>query len=635
MKRSKNMTQYFQLADRIAGRQRQLSGQDTQTKKPTKLLSFDSSQLMSPDKNSSFLLSQLVSSPSPAKATPKKLLTHTPSKLLESPSQNTRSKQGVSPAVNLFKSPTSRYRLNSPRCQQLQTSVSRRQSPQVLAPASDTKGEQGSPETTPSKKDTVCGLISAGLDSPSQNTRLRTSQTPTRKSVRAALFAKSPRSNRVQSPHRSNYSPRTLATKFGSPCKQTASLRETRDSFSDADRSITNTVPSSVSQTEVQNNGVSKRRTQTDIISKTDVHDLENNVLVANLADSSSSNQITDQKQGQVSVRSDKSLQKTPSPRGKKVTKTPDSFDKWHRRKPRSCLSSPSVNKTIRSLNPVREKAEMNNELILKNLDGELKTESVLKPVLGTARNKRRLIQSPEKLSIESPSKRVKIAKKGSYALAQSTRGESQGFDPAGSFSDLSQLSNVSSDYFSVANDDVFLSQSQNSDSGVNKELETIDLARKTRVVQKSSLSGSQGFSSSQKALERMLSSDMHVFDSSDNERSDSPIFSSSRVSSQARTSAMSGECKLRSHDSDGFSVGSAMEVETASSSPKFSRISPGTKKYSPHVSAKSLMHLIQSPLLHSPEARSAKESLMTSPGQGTKVAPAAARSRRSLKMHN
>ncbi|WAR00363.1 TICRR-like protein [Mya arenaria] len=619
VKRTKNLSQYFQLADKIAGRQRQKSGpQSLATNKLSKLLSFDSSvEFKSPDKNSSFLLSQLVASPSPAKATPRKVLTATPSKLLlESPARNTRSR-GASPVVNLFKSPSTRTRHSSPEGrselsnpewkQRIANSATnhlrspRRQSPRVLVPDSDTKAVSKSPQSTPVKSP-ACGVIMFGLDSPSQNTRQKSSQTPTRHSVRAALFSRSPAVNRTQSPHRSAASPRVLFDKTESPTKiASCNISCLQKGF------------------ESQN--------------------------LFNVVKKGSENLISSGNKNNKSMN----LQKTPSPKVKKITKTPDSFDKWHRRKPRSTQCSPAVQKskpvsmtvlsqqdhgknilseTI-SQKEIKHETRKKRALIdspsklipspSKNLKGCENIEPSLEVI---TRNKRSLMMSPGK-STESPSKRRRLTTDVQRLIRNDTldslgRG-SQGFDTCEN--NLSQVSNTSMDYFSASNDEVFLSQSSSAGLSPNKKIsaKSYDNNRSTRLFSKNSslLSASQGMPSPRnKELQRLFSEGTLYSDVSDNERSESPIFS-------VRSRNKSGGKALVSHDSDGFNTNDIV------CSPKKVNMSPGAKKYSPNVSAKSLMHLIQSPLLRSGGGEKDKAN-----GSGNK-GNVAFKSRRSLKLNN
>ena len=615
VKRTKNMTQYFQLADRIAGRQRQKSGPQTEApNKPSRLLSFNSSvDFKSPDKNSSFLLSQLVSSPSPAKATPRKLLTATPSKLLESPSCNTRSRL-ASPMVNLFQSPSRRARAVSPRVKHtdtspelrntavarvLQSPARRKQSPRVFVAESDTKKETCSPQSTPVKSP-ACGIVTFGLDSPSHNTRLsqRTGQTPTRRSVRAALFSKSPCVNRTQSPLRNTASPRTLFDRFGSPAK----LEQGSPTKAAALSSYKMESPQ-------------KRFTMLDF-GQRETHEV-------------------------LGKKTDKNAQKTPSPKCKKVTKTPDSFDKWHRRKPRSNQCSPAVPKPKLATAPVLSQQGSENTINCKSdsimkeskrrtlLSSPIKGLNIVKESENIApvhepliSKKRSLLLSPGKLG-ESPSKRRRTVDVHRLQSRQETIGSigSQGFDAADSGHDLSQLSSASLDYFSASNDEVFLSQPSSQVQG-GKGMTDVERVRNTRLFSKnSSLSSytSDIASPKNKLLGRLISDETPFFSQSqsDGERSESPVFGAS-----VRTRNKSGGKGMAAQNSDGFNT----ENIAVTRSPKVAAVSPGNKKYSPSVSAKSLMHLIQSPLLKSPDSKDSGDAGNSKSGF---------RSRRSLKLPN
>ncbi|XP_045215770.2 treslin-like [Mercenaria mercenaria] len=578
-KRTKNLTQYFQLANRIAGRQQQPS---TEPKKLAKLISFETpDQFKSPDKNSSFLLSQLGASPSPAKATPRKL-TKTPNKVADSPCHNTRSKC-ESPSIDLSIL-AGRHVLASPVSHLKQNPRSRQQSPRVLVAESGVKKSPGLSQTTPEKSPAL-GVVTFGLDSPSQNTRQRLAQTPTRKSVRAALFAKSPVA-RNHSPFRATASPRTLLDKFGSPLKTIGSpVKTTTDIKSPKNMKHASPVCNEalLSQRAVKNSVPSQL--------------------------SSFANKIRSDKQFGDEKHSSGS--KTPSPNMKKVTKTPDSFDKWRRMKPRMSQPSPSVKMTVKqrlsqcrqsdqdkinsnitdgiNLNQSKGGVNLSNGEIIMNQSEE-------NEVKGSYRKKRCLLESPEK-SVGSFSKRRRTGNESFIG--------SQGFDMTGSFNELSQKSIDSTvDYFSATNDDVFLSQSQNTE---DMDFEEYDVQQTGRASKK-----------------RLL-----LTNSSENERSESPIFGCS--------SRKSNISKTVSEDLKTGQKNTKTGPDSGHSSPVHVRRSPATKKYSPNVSAKSLMHLIQSPLLRSPDGGMGKKSSKALSPRSSAASPRskAVGSRRSLKMIN
>ena len=560
IKRTRNLTQYFQLADRIAGRQRHPSNQ-AQTKLP-KLLSLESeNQLKSPDKNSSFLLSQFAFSPSPRKFTPKKL-NKTPSKLVtESPSQNTRSRHRsgcfkFSDQLGVLESPKHELKPmpGSPSVRLLQSPISRRQSPCILVEDSAMKNKDESSNKTP-EKSSICGSISNGLDSPCHSTQLKVSATPTRRSVRAALFSKSPAPLKMSSPRSYNASPQALLSRFGSPNKQCQSAK--------------------LSSPRQQPPGVQ------------DVRNL-NKCLIIDQINEMREEQLDKKSQREHRSKNSTPHQKTPSPDPKKV-KTPDSFDKWHRRKPRY-YPSPAQLKSA-SNNVCSQPSEVSNPQ-----NCSLGTRSPL-------RKKRTLILSPER-PLESPSKRRRTSRldstsslgKGPLLNSTMANDGSQGFDVNSPLLS-SQVSCASSlDYFSAVNDEVFLSKSQtDSHSQPLRECEDMEVADiengyRLRMGSKEN----KGSLLKDKTLDRICSSD---FQCSGDERSESPIFFNSARKSR-RNRNISGDQKLSSIKNvdldSNFSPGGS-----ASRSPNFGR-SPGDKKFSPNVSAKSLMHLMNSPLLGS-----------------------------------
>lgn len=579
VKRTKNLTQYFQLADRIAGRKRQASGSDDN--KPAKLLKLEpSSQFKSPDKNSSFLLSQLVASPSPAKTTPRKR-NMTPQKLLGSPSQYTRSKLGMSPSIDLYRSPSRRQKIASPAPHVMESPITRRHSPRILVADSDVKDGPKSPVATP-EKSPVCGVVPFGLDSPSQNTRQKISQTPTRRSVRAALFAKSPATSRRESPFRGTASPRTLLQKFGSPLKNAQELgNNTKCSTGQVDGTNLKLSSSHIDNVNDQN----------EIHGQT-IRPLRGKVAQQVCFNNFETEQMSDHPQ----------TVKTPP--GKKMTKTPDSFDKWHRRKPRMSQNSPSTNKIametkIDKIHGIRDIVNDNKV----NMDDSLSARN-----RGMSRNKRSLVLSPDKTLNPSNKRRRTLKSELGFSTG------SQGFDVS-SFDELSQMSTASSlDYFSSTNDDVFLSQNNELMDFESTENEN----RSSGCLKNNSILKNKAFDRLQ-----IQSDNVPVLESSQPERSDSPIFGCSKA---IRTRNRSGNFEILNTVSNvgSFQCGASIEQN----SPKPVRHSPGTKKFSPNVSAKSLMHLIQSPLLKSSNTNSNKSDKLKNSHIGE-------RSRRSLKLQN
>ncbi|KAL4228259.1 hypothetical protein ACF0H5_013692 [Mactra antiquata] len=571
VKRTKNLTQYFQLADRIAGRKRQASG-SADSNKPVKLLKLEpSSQFKSPDKNSSFLLSQLVASPSPAKTTPRKR-NMTPRKLLDSPSQSTRSKLGMSPSTLVFGSPCRGQKVLSPSQHMVNSPVTRQQSSRILVADSDVKDGPKSPVVTPEKVHGT-GVLSFGLDSPNQSIPKKISQTPTRKSVRAVLFAKSPASTRKESPfrNRGTSSPRTLLQKFSSPTKKG---QETHFVTGADDTKSKSSHLAALVYDDHKDSSTAALK------SKTNITDCANNV------------------------------ERTP-PHTKKVTKTPDSFDKWHRRKPRMSQSSPSVHKVTM----VTSGCEVGKSYVNKDSDNVNSIDGNSSSRISSRSSKKRsLILSPDKNTNHSYKRMRTLDSEMSFMTG------SQGFDVSSSFDEMSQLSGARSvDYFSSANDDVFLSQdSSNMDVENSENLGRLTGSENSGCFQNNSMIKSKTF-------ERLLSDSVPFMQWTDAERSESPIFGSS-VCNRTRNKSGSSN-KFASAVSNTSAVETKTDLNQVS--PKPVRQSPvANKKFSPNVSAKSLMHLIQSPLLKSPDGNSSQSDKLRQSGRGE-------RSRRSLKLQN
>ena len=672
VKRTRNLTKYFQLADKIAGRERHTSGNNTQPKLP-KLISFEApSSEQSPRKNSSFLLSQLMSSPSPAKRTPRKgFLSPSPTKrltkglssskpspakhsqrqlVLDSPStKKTPRKLTGTPSKTVADSPSTRTRSRYdgafviPSAAVLMSPVSRRQSPRILAADSGTKGSEVSPDKTPVKSP-FCGTISTGLDSPTQESRLRTASTPTRKSVRAALFARSPVIKKCNSSITSTdvsslktnlmlarSSPRKhLANEISSclsPRKQVANENLSFMSPKKLHCSISPQKSISTRSLEidsVKDNLTSNPGDPTEDLSLKSLS--RNESAVFDKCNSLNFGLTPNSKRGPTLI------QKTPSPSKKHKTKTPDSFDKWHRRKPRSSQSSPAcMKKSPEKVKPLLDSSDNINMNISEQNIGNLEP---LKTSLSqnkdfSLRKKRSLIASPDKVE-ESPGKRRRISRMKSIGL--SSRGSvqgSQGFDVTGSISELSQNSNVSAlDYFSASNDEVFLSQEDRLASE-DVEMEDIENYSKANLDLLKHSHPSSGWKSPRhKTLHRLTSGEFSPSGIQD-QRSDSPVFGQSKKSTPIRNPS-SVSSKLISDGATGEDDHVNMKDSPSErESPGFRR-SPANKKFSPVVSAKSLMHLIQSPLLTSPKNERKSALDMGSPRSRRHAGD---RSRRSLKM--
>ena len=616
------MAQSMELADKISGKKRHLSG------RLSSILLHNSPSVAvktfkSPDKNSSFLLSQLMSSPttpSSSRKTPRKSSSTTPAKsITESPSMNTRSK---SPAVALgFARPKALFQESPLKHGPDSAKKSQRQI--GSGKKSQSFGFSSAVPSSPVVVDTPKKVISPVIQSPSQNTRSKVTCTPTRQSVRAALFVKSPEAKSCKQIVCTSFEHGSLNSE-GAQKSSRQLVR--RKSIVVSDNAIIQDpekeqVPTSSGKFVVEGcSNVSKAAGQQSEI-KLQWDGKSNEVCGISFSSEQVRTLKTQASKAGVSktpsplTKKKKRKLSTPSPSEKQIRKTPSSLDKWPRKKRGSDLSSPksvvyskgtdSGSKSLKSLfkkvDEKEENMEVENETIFSDLSQDVKssqesTSSILP-------RKRSLHLSPENIStIFSPSKRRRILDNQhidensevntllcrgqgkssmaklqgkenprlSYCLhsrilsrkASEASGASEGF-PTGSQSSwnvnsqqslgsLSQTSWGTDDYLSSTNDDVFVNLSQN-----KLEEEEMDA------------------------------------------RSDSPVFGSSRKK----------KLEMKPDNTDG-SVSkdslSKMEsvVEKASSS--------GTK-YSPNVSAKSLMHLMNSPLLKSPVSRKGAQSL-TSP---------------------
>lgn len=524
-KRTKNLSQYFQLANRIGGRHSQPV---TDTKKQAKLISFEApDQFKSPDKNSSFLLSQLGASPSPAKVTPRKI-TKTPIKVLDSPCHNTRSKVCKSPSDGLQRYPVSGRK--SPSSHYIQRSHC------IQTLAAESRGSTGPlmSETTP-KKSSAVSSVPFGLDSPSQNTRQKVAQTPTRRSVRAVLFSKSPEA-KSHSPYRASASPRFLLDRFGSPVK-------TSDKHLSKHRG---------------NCQFEKLGTRTSVCEKLDTTtcSVKDSIKDHSFSETADAVKVTDNANHFAGI-------KTPSPRTERISKTSESFSKWPRVKSHVSQTSPSLktSETVVCTKQPFHAVTVNND------------EYKVKQVRGSARKKRCLLQSPEK-SVDSL-KRMKTVDDDSIF-------SSQGFDVTATYNERSQLSRGSSlSYSPTMIDDVFLTE-KSQDSVCDE-----------KVV---------------KAKKRLL-----VLDE--------------QYSDQYKSAV--------DHSKQSCPGINKFETDVGQVSPVRVTKSPATKKYSPNVSAKSLMHLIQSPLLNSSESKKASQLLSRNSAGVSPKSKVGGFSRRSLKLNN
>jgi hypothetical protein len=242
----------------------------------------------------------------------------------------------------------------------------------------------------------------------------------------------------------------------------------------------------------------------------------------------------------------------------------------------------------------------------------EVKSGSNDNNIVPKLSRKRNLIPSPEKC-ISSPNKRQRISLKGddiespkmelpvSFSLhshiltrnfSNSSEGvlSSQGFDTsfmnsqgsAYSKDILSVTSTESMDYFSVSNDEVFLSPS-----------------KRTRTS--SQLSQSQDI-----GVEHAKLVDLSE---NSNIRSDLPVFGSSKENkSNLQNRLKSQETDNLQYNEETVSTIKSPCTKIVQSDDGSTIVSPSTRKYSPSVSAKSLCHLISSPILNSPAMKESKE---------------------------
>lgn len=670
MNRSRNLTKSFQLADRIAGRQRHISGNKSLGSLSQSLLS----QFKSPDKNSSFLLSQLIGSPTPPKSTPRK--NHcTPLKVAESPTVsmpespgfsllrskeslalNTRSKMEnlldgnkdkeysgkgtrtprkleLSVSKNLFLSPdqSSRSKLSStPKRNSIHQKIDNRTPSKTqsvsknlfLSPSQNTRSKVMSTPTrsslpnimdtlpsdnennTPSKDESS---VSKNLFlSPSQNTRSKVNSTPTRSSVRAILFMKSPELKMpLQSPE--DISTATYFDQKNSPLiNKFNNISDLEAKFSTNKR-----LTPSLSENEslikcsyVDEDGSVKR-----ILVKGDK--MPNQVSKSMSVDLNNKTP-SPRKRVKLDFGSPSSQNNSPS---RTQVKTPTSLNHWPRKKHIYIgnANDLKVGNVSGSVNNTGDTSRVSGEIDISKISSKKhynseKNEDTMEQLgasdsgIGQTRilsRKRSLALSPD--SVSSPSKRkrsthlkqivVNEEQKHlplSYCLHSrimsrqssvfsDTEFSSQGFDTSQFHSSqtsmdslgisTSQKSTGSADYFSLSNDEVFLSQSSDQNQKGKIPIQTVPSSPSTG-------------------------------------RSESPVFGSGRKIKKRPTARISMGQAFETESEDVEMV--SMETNSNTSeyreaSNQTQKISPSGRKYSPNVSAKSLIHLMNSPLLKSP----------------------------------
>ena len=587
-----------------------------------------------------------MGSPESIRKTPGKKITQ----CRQSPSQNTRSKtpsKGLSSHKSLFKEKSPKRSIKKLSF----TPVKNSSSQDTIIPDSPCLNTRSHTPSkililnTPSKSPSVNTSL---LLSPSQSTRSKVTATPTRHSVKAKLFFKSPEQKlnsntqaKIASPNKTMQGKgslnldekdilenKTLILKVqnhtaSKAClanqnevenvKYEGSYQQTEKTPSPTKKLIIKT-PNSIDSwprkkkwTKIKYGSNTKKRSNDQECVEEDGSVLGSNV---SSSDDEFAVRINDQidlderlepdinKNIEVSP-SDKNVPNKPRISSKRgLTLSPD--EKIHQSSPkrRRCLPLSNDNKAgnnVRSL-PVDEvKSGSNDNNIVPKLS-----------------RKRNLILSPEK-SISSPNKRQRISLKGddiespkmelpvslslhSHILTRnfsnSSEGvlSSQGFDTSFMNSQgstyskdiLSVTSIESMDYFSVSNDEVFLSPSK-------------------RIRTSSQLSQSQDI-----GVEHAKLVDLSK---NSNIRSDSPVFGSSKKNkSNLQNRLKSQETDYHQYNEETVSTIKSPCTTIVQSDDGSTIVSPSTRKYSPSVSAKSLCHLISSPILNSPAMKESKE---------------------------
>jgi hypothetical protein len=505
--RSRSMTQTnIDSVENIADRTRHNSGKlNSILRKPPS----QSSILKSPDRNSSFLLSQLKGSPTPQKAgfkTPGKV---TPRKVVtESPSTNTRSK---SPFVSKG-FPKALFQ-ESPSCRGRRSKIVRH-SPKLPSSGGKEDGRNSQFSKTPKKS--TCELVTG---SHSQNTRSKSLTTPTRKSVRAILFGKSPEAKAGEE--------KKLRKDQKTPSK--SSLR--------ARRSILSNTPV---KGEKAINADESAGTEKNLTGK--VADDEGNA--GDTAKTSVNDGLKDDNKSP-----DKSG--TPSPKIQRKIRTPSSLNHWQRRKRGrdESMQSPKLLTRIdtkETQNRCSREIEVDNDIIFASLSQEEGHVSCRKrglnimedeSVIFSPNKRKRTVQHSDQGTFRTSYTLInKITHENNSLLNSFASGNSEGFDTTDLTDSqcsyrMSQASTSSVD-FSVNNDEVFWLQNQSQDKGAVSEHDTNTANTCT-----------------------------------------SPVFQSGKKTRKMKLSDVEGNSGQKA-------------------SPE--------KKYSPNVSARSLLHLMHSPLLNS-----------------------------------
>ncbi|XP_060062570.1 treslin-like [Ylistrum balloti] len=689
-KRSRNLVKYFQLNDRMAGRP------------PVNRLNLGASlhdlsaEFKSPDKNSSLIFSQLMGSPTPPKSTPNKTVI-TPAKyLLESPSMYQGSK---SPArfdgtprkhiVNkrLLESPSMNTRSKSPGF-----SLGH---PKVLFGDGSSFDPVIRDHTFGTLTKTPVKEISLVAESPSQNTRSKSTATP--RSSRAKMFL-------FKSPENKGSSIRSISTNISSSKCLNLSKFESGELLNNKDEE--NLVSCSTS-------GV------------LNLSQLKVNGAISEICIKDPEAQSSPRQEGS-SCHTKSPVEKTPSPRKTAgVARTPGSLDKRPRRQklqnlfqspksskvmqspptssewqnlrqsprlsrqtinlsqsptsaqhqgqsPRSrlgqrrslcdrLLASPRslpCNKKLCSVRPspckilsqnVDEDASVSgdidsgvvsvamksqefetmdtdNESIFSELSqGFNNKTSALSEISSPLTRKRSLRFSPDSNQVFSPSKRRRVQlhtldtnKKLSTlsclqsrilsgrvdSFGSSSSQTSQGFitetcQSQQSIPSFSQSSIDSNDYFSLSNDEVFLS-------------------RKPKVIEETPRSDSPVFGSAKKGKCSLVYNTKSVIPVVDDLSSENLVLRNGTMINSVSPNTIRNRhvCSTSPHVTGSSTSGSpcftrsdlskspyVLRKSQTPSGSALTKLSPSNRKYSPNVSAKSLMHLINSPLVTSPNS--------------------------------
>lgn len=605
--RTRSLTNSLELADRIAGRNTSF------TKKSKRQSLFD---LKSPDRNSSFLLSQLMGSPGSTKKTPGKKMSLT--QALQSPSQNTRSKtpsKVMSSQKALFKDKSPRRSIKKLSFTPVKTEAG------ILIPDSPCMNTRshtpGKIDSTPSKSSIISNHL---LQSPSQNTRSKF--TPTRHSVKAKLFVVSPE---PQMKTKGNSG--TSCGKNASNSKLTDTCLDINDVKSKGDKSFASVnhnkgdncssssekTPSPSKKQTIKTPGsldswprkkkwtkikyeespqINQKRKETATTdecesvksSRSSTSTSDDDEVVVRVTDKIDS----DDKEVNP-VQSKSFLIKNQALSSKRsLALSPDAI--YESPAKRKCFSPSKSNAVSSTQSPAKRKCfspSKSNVLRSTPLDSHESKET--EPKLKTLR-KRTSNFSPDN-SVFSPSKRFRSTNQvtdspkkevslHSHLLIRNFSNISDGIMSSQGFNinDLgSQGSSQSVDILSIADDSEEISQTND--------------AVFTSPIRRSS------------ALSPL--NDENITSGSSFCRTQSPVFGSSKKNKFQN--------RLRSHDLN-VEMNSEENLATIKSpcakvlsEDDKSKVSPSTRKYSPSVSAKSLCHLISSPLLNSPSVRENK----------------------------